>query len=67
MLSDLNFEARFGMENGRKLTKLGYFARFGPFFFLPNEGSDVIRFEFGDQILNPLFKAHLLHHKMKGD
>ena len=50
-----------------KSGKFGYFASFWPFSTIlwPQRGLNVIRFQFWDQIWNPLLKPHLLVHKMK--
>ena len=56
---------QFRFENGRKLAQLGILPVFSRFW--AKRGSNIIQFEFWDKIWNPLMKAHLLDHKMKGD
>ena len=43
-----------------------WFCQFSPAFW-PKRDTNVIRFEFWDQIWNRLFKAHLLEPKIKGN
>ena len=49
-----------------KTDEISDFASFDS-FFLPKRRLNVIRFQFWDRIWNPLIRANILDHKMKGD